>query len=136
MPNEFEEKYLGVLQNIEFGIVKIFRQNSGLMDWDVLQTLEALIKKYKAEAANRPEPALALNELRQNLFDSVKAMCELNLGRAKLSDQNGKPVVLPMNNVSVDEIIQCLKRIHRSVEFWNKKSGRQGYLNFIVEHIH
>jgi hypothetical protein len=134
MPNEFEEKYMGVLQNIEFGIVKIFRQNSELMDWDVLQTLDALIKKYKAEAASRPEPVLALNEQRQNLFDSVKAMCDLNLGRAKLLDRKGFPVTLTV--VNVDEIIQCLKRIHRSVEFWNKKNGRQGYLNFIIEHVH
>jgi hypothetical protein len=75
-----------------------------------------------------------LNEQRQNLFDSVKAMCDLNLGRAKLLDRKGFPVTLTV--VNVDEIIQCLKRIHRSVEFWNKKNGRQGYLNFIIEHVH
>ena len=37
---------------------------------------------------------------------------------------------------SLEEIVQCLKRIRHSVEFWNKKNGRQGYLNFIVEHVH
>ena len=135
MPNEFEEQYMGVLQNIEFGIVKIFRQNSELMDWDVIQTLDALIKKYKAEAANRPEPTLALSELRQELFDSVKVMCDLNLGRAQLSNQKGDPVSLPMNDINVEEIVQCLKRIRRSVELWNKKNGRQGYLTFIIQHV-
>ena len=136
MPNEFEEKYMGVLQNIEFGIVRIFYEHSELMDWDVLQTLDALVKKYKAEEANRPEPAISLNDLRQELIDSVKVLCELNLGRAKLSNQKGSPVSLPMNNVGVEEIVQCLKRIRRSVEFWNKSNGRQGYLNFMIEHVH
>ncbi len=136
MLNEFEEQYLGVLQNIEFGIVRIFREQSELMDWDVLQTLDALIKVYKAESANHAEPVLALNELRQKLFDSVKAMCDLNLDRSTLSDQNGNPLQMRVNPLSLDEILQCLKRIRRSVETWNKKNGRQGYLNFIVEFVH
>jgi hypothetical protein len=133
MPQEFEEQYMGVLQNIEFGIVRIFHKHPELMDWDVMQTLDALIKKYKAEEANRPAPAVMLNELRQTLFDSVQTMCELNLGQANLETQEGEPMSLSAH--SVTEIVLCLKRIRKSVELWNKKNGGQGYLNFIIQHV-
>lgn len=33
-------------------------------------------------------------------------------------------------DVTVDEIIACLKRIRSSISMWTKQSGRQGYLTF------
>jgi hypothetical protein len=31
------------------------------------------------------------------------------------------------------EITECLKRILTSVKFWNKKNGRQGYLEYVAK---
>lgn len=33
------------------------------------------------------------------------------------------------------EIVACLKRLRKSVQFWTKSGGRQGYLNYIVEFL-
>jgi len=37
--------------------------------------------------------------------------------------------------MSLDEIIQCLKRILKSVEKWNKHEGIQGYLRFVSQYV-
>jgi hypothetical protein len=50
----FEEKYFDVLQNIEFGIVRVYRQRSDLVDFDVEQALSGLIREYKANQIGKP----------------------------------------------------------------------------------
>jgi hypothetical protein len=132
---KFEEKYLDVLQNIEFGIVNVYRQQPELTDWDAMDAVEALLRHYTAEARNRTPPTARLSELSQPVFDSLKAMCEWRLGREHLLNQDDRPVGLDMEPKTVDEIIACLKRIRRSIRFWEKKGGRQGYLNFVSEFV-
>jgi hypothetical protein len=29
----------------------------------------------------------------------------------------------------------CLRRISKSIRFWTEQAGRQGYLNFINQHL-
>jgi O6-methylguanine-DNA--protein-cysteine methyltransferase len=41
--DDFEEKYLDVLQNIEFGIVSVYREHPEMLDWDAFKAVEALI---------------------------------------------------------------------------------------------
>ena len=42
---------------------------------------------------------------------------------------------LNIESKTSSEIVACLKRIKSSVKLWTKKGGRQGYLNFIQQHI-
>jgi hypothetical protein len=32
--------------------------------------------------------------------------------------------------------LACLKRIHKSVQSWNRHGGQRGYLEFIVRYVH
>ena len=144
-PEEFEEKYLDVLQNIEAGIVSVYRQHPELVDWDALKAIEALIREYQAEQANRSTPEVDLKPLPQEVHDSVKAMCEWRLGhnqplkeeekKSFFSLPSRKSPEVSFEPKTAEEIILCLKRIRKSIERWNKRSGRQGYLNFISEFI-
>lgn len=131
----FEEKYLDVLQNIEFGITNVYRQHPELTNWDALEAIQALIRHYTAEMQNRTPPTVRLSELSQLVLDSVSAMCEWRLGRRQLSTKDDQPVALEMEPKTVDEIIACLKRTRKSIQFWEKKGGRQGYLNFVSEFV-
>ncbi|MEW5958232.1 MAG: hypothetical protein AB1801_10940 [Chloroflexota bacterium] len=132
---DFEEKYQDVLQNIEFGIIKVYHRHADLLDYDVETALAALIRAYQAEQSPRPVNPPALNELRQELYDAVKSMCEWRLGRAELT-RAGRSERLPTPRaITVDEIIACLKRIRKSVQKWNKHGGRQGYLTFVEQFI-
>ena len=53
-----EEEYLDILQNIEFAIMSVYRDNPLLVDFDVEAAINALISLYHAESQNHePRPA-------------------------------------------------------------------------------
>jgi hypothetical protein len=133
----FEDEYMDVLQNIEFGIVRVYQDHPEMTDWDALNAIDALIRMYQAQARKRDVPALPLAPLVQKVFDSGQTMCEWRLGRssATFKDKQGKPLNIPMRTITLDEMLACLKRIRHSIEFWNKKGGRQGYLKFVSQFV-
>jgi hypothetical protein len=132
---KFEDKYLDVLQNIEFGIVRIYEQHPELTDWDASEAIQALIHHYTAEARGRPEPDVRLTDLGLEVYDLVATMCEWRLGRAELSTEEGEPLDQHIEPKSLDEIIACLKRIRKSIRRWHKDGGRRGYLDFVSHYV-
>jgi len=46
----FEDKYLDVLQNIEFAIVSVYHEHNDLNDYEVMNALDALIERYRLES--------------------------------------------------------------------------------------
>jgi hypothetical protein len=76
----FEERYEDVLQNIEFGVLRVYRDHPELTDWDALHAVEALLRVYQAEVKNRQAVLSPLTPLAQKVYDSVKPMCEWRLG--------------------------------------------------------
>jgi hypothetical protein len=132
---KFEEKYLDVLQNIEFGIVRVYREHPELSDWDALDAIEALIRSYTAETRGRPRSNIHLSDLSQRVFNSVESLCEWRLGREQLTAKDREPFELGIEPKTVHEIIDCLKRVRKSIHRWNKEGGRQGYLNFVSEFV-
>jgi hypothetical protein len=137
----FEEQYEDVLQNIEFGIVRVYQEHPEMTDWDALIALESLIRTYSAEAQGKPVTPRALTGSSGEVAESVKAMCEWRLGRNSWADEGGRALVdeggRPIEPApkTVDEIVACLKRIRRSIERWNKQGGRQGYLKFVSHFV-
>ncbi len=132
---KFEEQYEDVLHNLEFGIVQVYQRHPELVDWDAETALSALIVFYNAQAHGKSAELRALPGLQNEVAQSVRAMCELHLGRSSLLDENDRPVELGIEPKTVQEIIACLKRIRKSVQYWNKEHGRQGYLDFIVNFV-
>jgi hypothetical protein len=125
----FEEEYQDVLQNIEFAIVSVYREEPALLDYDVEKVLNSLGRSYRFGEA--PPPPEDFNERQKAVYVRVKAMCDLRLGKEGLSDAEGEDVNVPMATVTPDEIVACLKRIQKSVQKWTKQAGRQGYLEFV-----
>ena len=132
--SSFEDEYMDVLQNIEMSIVSVYRENHGLLDYDVDKVLNLLWTEYRNEKQGRSTPASKLGENAQKVYDRVKHMCEWRLGRLSEEKKGSWSKVKP-EPVSVDEIMDCLKRIRKSVDLWNKQGGRQGYLYFIDNNI-
>jgi hypothetical protein len=126
---EFIEKYQDVLQNIEFSIVSVYRNNLEITDYTVMRSLESIIDHYAADKIGRPPRNFSLGEAEAEIFQHVQSVCDWRLGRPSSTEM---PQVEP---ISIDEIIQCLKRILKSVEKWNKREGRQGYLYFISKYV-
>jgi len=130
----FEDDYMDVLQNIEMAIVSLYREHRDLVDYDVDKVLNVLWTEYRNEKAERKTPAPMLGENAQLVYDRVKEMCEWRLGR-KIITAGEEFVRVKPEPISLEEIMDCLKRIRKSVDLWNKQGGRQGYLYFIDNNI-
>ncbi|MCQ3947424.1 MAG: hypothetical protein DPW21_12125 [Anaerolineae bacterium] len=128
-----EEEYLDVLQNIEWAILSVYRENPQLFDYDVDKALNALWMGYRSEQIGKAKPPPAFNELQDLLYERVRAICEWRLGRnpVQKEGEDGEVVDLSPEPLTHDVILACIKRIRKSVEFWTKEGGRQGYLYFI-----
>ncbi len=135
MVEKFEDQYLDVLQNIEFALVSVYREQPKMTDWAALYTVESLIKTYTAELRKQSPPRFNLQPHEQEAYDRVKAICNWRLGREEMRDKEGKPVELGIEPRSLDEIIACLKRIHTSINRWQKKLGKRGYFEFVSQFI-
>jgi len=125
---QFEEKYEDVLQNLEAPIVEAYRETPALLDYNVMRALQAAIDEYKAEQRQRAPKPVGLDARDKVVYEGVRQVCEWRLGRVPAKPE--KPSETPPPT-SIEEMILCLKRIHASVEFWNKQQGRQGYLNYV-----
>ncbi|KAF0155812.1 MAG: hypothetical protein FD159_1989 [Syntrophaceae bacterium] len=123
------EKYQDVLQNIEFAIVSIYREHLEMTDYAVMRSLEAIINHYSAEKTGKTPRNFSLDKPEKEIFRQVQSVCEWRMGRPS---SFGMPENKP---ISLDEIIQCLKRILKSVEKWNKHEGIQGYLRFVSQYV-
>jgi hypothetical protein len=51
--SKFEEEYEDVLQNIEFGIIQVYREHPQMTDYHALSAVEALLHVYHAESQGR-----------------------------------------------------------------------------------
>ncbi len=138
MPEEsFEDRYFDVLQNIEAAIVGVYRADPELTDLEVMNTLDALIRRYRSEAGGREPRTPRLLGRIKDLYEVLEQACEWRLGRSKVKTVDGKEIGLPpeVEPLTPDEMVAVLKRIQRSVKRWTKEGGRQGYLNFVNEFI-
>ncbi len=129
----FEEEYEDVLQNIEAAIIAVYRALPELTDYDVADAVQLLTRQYVAEETKRFPPYANISERADHVLQAVKSMCEWRLGRTPPASSEGEEVPSPQNSHS--EIIACLKRIHKSVQYWTKQGGRQGYLKFVSQFL-
>jgi hypothetical protein len=128
---KFGEKNLDVLQNIEFGVVDVYRADRSLLDVDVKDAIDALARHYHAEEEQRRPPALNLSDRARRVFASVQEMCEWRLGKAPLPGE----IEMPASAIPVSEIVACLREIQKSIPRWSRQGGRQGYLDFVSQYM-
>lgn len=124
-----EDEHPDVLQNIEFAIISVYREQSDLYDFSVMRALDALIEAYSAELRGRIPKTFHLPEPESLIFERTKAICEMRLER------NEDAQALLGDTRPLDVIFACLKKIRKSVDRWNKRSGRRGYLQFASQFI-
>ncbi len=131
-----EEEYFDTLQNIETAIVGVYKSQPALLDMEVLDALDGLIRVYGWEKEGRGTPKMRLSERSQQVFEDCRRICEWRLGRQLLnpgeSEQEGED---DKEDITVTEVLLCLKRIRSSVGLWNKQGGRQGYLNYVRQFL-
>ena len=136
---KFEEQYQDVLQNLEYAIIMVYREQPELIDFDVLEALEALRRHYIREVRKQPAKEAILPQRPKQVFHAMKQISEWRLGRSdleKVSETSGTEVWSAREHpITLDELVQCIKRLEKSAKFWNKNGGRQGYLTYIDQFL-
>ena len=128
-----EDEYTDVLQNIEWSILAVYNEEATLLDLDVIEALEVLIRGYGLEEQGRGWPRAKLSSRAALVFDTCREVCEWRLGRATMSTSGGDRLAPPP--VPLGAVVRCLKRLRKSARFWNERSGRQGYLEYIQQFL-
>jgi hypothetical protein len=124
---DFETEYAEILQNIELEIISYYRQEPELIDLEIHTAIEWVARIYGGEAAGKILAPHAIRGLSAEVANRVKEKCDL-LKQLSI-DGTISTSATPL------EITNCLKRILTSVNFWNKKNGRQGYLEYIAKFL-
>lgn len=129
----FTDDNLDILQNIEAIVIDIYRKDyPDLKDREVLKAYEALIQHQRQVARGRtPNPPENLSDSEQMIFDAIQQVLEV---RRELAPPSEKPQRFSLVNKSTsfeDTLLACLRKVHKSVKFWTKERGPQGYLNYI-----
>lgn len=130
-----EDQYFDVLQNIETAIVAVYEDQPGLLDVEVLDAVDALIRTYTWEKDGRGAPTLRLSDRAQRVFDFSWRMCEWRLGRQSLHPGETEREEAKPEKLTVSDVVLCLQRIRSSVRLWNKQGGRQGYLDYVRQFL-
>lgn len=119
---DFEERYFDVLRALEQAIVDAYVANPDLADHQVRKVLEGHIRTFQAQVAGKRLPLLKITSREQLMYDAVGRACAWHLGR---DPELPTPIVR-----TTEEIIDCLKRIERSINLMAEQ-GRRGYLDFV-----
>ncbi len=85
-----EEQYCDVLQNMETAIVMAYEDDSRLLDLDVLDALEALIRNYPLEERGISIRTARLSGPAQRVHDLVRRICEWRLGHLQEPPEFGR----------------------------------------------
>jgi hypothetical protein len=135
MEEQFEARYRDVLQNIEGVLMPIYDNHPKMTDHASIYVLETLIKHFNAEAQGRTVAIPEFQPHEKQAFDSIRAICYWRMGVGKMEDDHGHELDLKIEPKTPEEIIACLKRIHKSVQFWLKRGGRRGYFEYVSQYL-
>jgi hypothetical protein len=131
-----EERHPDILQNIEFAIVAVYRENPDLRDADAIQALEALTKYFRQKSrGSDPDLPNDLSSQAGNIFAAVLDVLSIRDGLKEATPKRPS-FSRAFREPSQEEIfLACLRKIEKSARRWNKRNGERGYLNFVMEYL-
>ncbi len=122
-----DDPNLDILQNIESVVVQIWREHPEMTDYVALRAYDFAFQHYRSEARGHTPKPSGLSGLDGQTFEAVRGICEFRLGR----NQQVTPGKVAIEPAPLEVIVDCLRKLQRSVEFNTKQGGRKGYLTFI-----
>ncbi len=120
-----------MLQNLEFGIIEVYRADRSPLDIDAKDAIDALVRHYHAEEEQRTPPARRLGGRAQRVIPSVQEFCEWRLGRVPIPGETAEV----KSAVPVATLVKCLHEIQKSIPRWSQQCGPKGYLDFGSEYL-
>ncbi len=117
-----EDKYLDILQNIEFIIHKIYREQGNITDKHVETALDYLIEMGKAQMDLPSKFLTKLPPNVQNIVDAIDAILEMREAFTKNKEQ-------------LMDRLKCIYRILDSVRTHYDPKDDYSYLDFIGQFV-
>jgi len=116
---------IDILQNLEFTVVQMWKDDAELVDAEIGRAYEAAFQRYRAESrGHAPKPvSLAGRELA--LYEALVDMAE---SRRSERQNPGSPEAAAV-------FMDCFRELGRSVERHGRTGGRRGYLEFIKQFL-
>lgn len=147
-PEPFLDENHGTLLSIESIVVAYYREHPNLSDSNVEKVYNSLQRVFDKEVQGKNPPKLRFNDLEQDLFDRIEAICRILVGdddAEPLSEDEQETVetdseeieALEIDPVPKDVMVKCMKRLRSSIKTWTGRNayGRQGYLNYVSSFI-
>ncbi len=131
----YHEKFQSQLFNIEAAIIDCYRRDRDISDYDVLNALEVIISDYRAKQIDREPKSNHLQNGALKIHRLLTIVCDWMLSEEKQKPGSCEWLLPKVEVQKIGEIIRMLKYIKKSVEKWNKRGGRQGYLNLVEPYI-
>ena len=129
--SNIEDRHPDVLHNLEFAIVNLYRAEPALLDLDARDAVDALVRHYRAEQEGRQPPSNRLDDRAERVFQAVREICEWHLVRGRLSGLDE----VPDAPIPLAELVECLRRVQKSIRFWTREAGRRGYLGYVSQYV-
>ena len=99
-------------------------------NYTVMRAYDAAIAEYSAlSREHTPKPA-NLTGHDAVIFEEVRRICEWRLGHTASPESDEKITPIP-----VEDLVACLKKLRKSVDFWTRERGRSGYLEYIQDFL-
>ncbi len=111
----FENDNLDLLQNIEAGVIAEYRENKNIRDAHVYKALGMVLEVTKKKLQGKVIPLPEAGEIETGIAKTVIEILTLR----------------SFTNEDLKKNIFALKKIMKSIKFWNKKRGARGYLTYI-----
>ena len=99
--------------------------------------LDALILRQRRLVAGKTPPeAPNFSADEQEMYEQVLGIMEMRRDLAPAEQKAPKRFSVIKKAQTIDDILlACLRRVQKSAKFWNKESGKQGYLRYVIQFL-
>ncbi|MCU7490793.1 MAG: hypothetical protein ACM3UR_15970 [Bacteroidota bacterium] len=113
----------GMLRKIEAAVIAVFKQNPWMVDYTVINALEAAIKHYRTEQYDTRESITELSQSEEAVYKGIRSVCDLQVKQEAsheidITESSGRIVLL-------------LKTMLSSIEKADRGSDPQNYLKSV-----
>jgi hypothetical protein len=128
-----KDEDLPALHELESAVIAVWIRQPDMSDYAAGRAYEAAHQTYRSRLRNHEPKPPNLAGIDSSAFDAVRDVCE------KLLVTGAEPMKgLPEGNtkpVALGKLVEYLRELQRSVERHTKLGGRQGYLQFVRDHL-
>ncbi len=124
---KFGQKNLDVLQNIEFGIIEVYRADRLLLDVDVNDAINALVRRYRCEEEQRTPPTMNFGDRAQSLLVGPKFV-RVASGPFSVPRRRPEARKAGLRSLNWSSVFGKFRR--GPFPRWSRQGSRQGYLDF------